>query len=225
MQRTKFIARIGVVAASAIAVGGGGWFSPAAAVQPAQDESPNAAPVVREQSTVTEESFTFAGVRIGTTNTYADSTQSADTVDFDESPRAAGDPPSASGSGGSVSNSGCRKVTVTNVHHTLTGRTAFKFITWTRWCWVRATKVISNVTTGYTFSTDGFEYWRGMIQDNKHFYDWAAGVAPKSGYFHEKVGSFENCILKYGCISIAYPHNIIRSHTNGTWTWSATGLF
>ncbi len=124
-----------------------------------------------------------------------------------------------SGSGGTSSASGCRKVTVHNEKETLLGKTAYWFNTWTRWCWNRADRIIYDVTTGFYLSdVDPFYYWRGLIVDNTYHFSWYSGY-PKSGYRHEKQGHFENCIVKYGCISSSYPYNLLYSYSNGTFTW------
>ena len=133
-----------------------------------------------------------------------------------------GTPPNASGSGGNPQGSGCLKVTVTNVVHTLLGFTAYKFITWTSWCWTRSTRTISSVDTGWSITdVDSQYYWKGMVNTSRRFYEWSSGYA-KSGYYHYRMGQFDNCVLKYGCIGTSYPENTLRSHSDGTWTWSAT---
>ena len=124
-----------------------------------------------------------------------------------------------SGSGGSSSASGCRKVTVKNVVKTLLQSTAYKFNTWTYWCWNRSNRTVFDVSTGWYLSdVDPNFYWREMLIDNTHYFSWYTGY-PKSGYKHEKQGRVENCVPHYGCIGNTYPHNILYSYSNGTWSW------
>ncbi len=123
------------------------------------------------------------------------------------------------GSGGSSSASGCNKVTVNNEKETLLGNTAYWFHTWTYWCWNRANRTVSNVNTGaYLSGVDPFFFWRGIIIDNTNYFSRYFGYS-RSGYLHEKQGHFENCIVRYGCISNSYPHNLLHTYSNGTFTW------
>lgn len=126
---------------------------------------------------------------------------------------------SNSGSGGTSSASGCRKVTVRNEKETLLGKTAYWFNTWTYWCWNRADRTVANVRTGsYLNDVDSLYNWRGLIIDNTDHFSWCSGYS-ESGYHHEKQGHFENCVVKYGCISNSYPYNLLYSYSNGTFTW------
>ena len=128
-----------------------------------------------------------------------------------------------SGHGGSSSSSGCRTVTVRNEEEDIAGFTAYWFNTWTRWCWNRSAKTISDVSSGwYLEDVDPFYVWRGMIVDSTEFYSWYSGY-PTSGYRHEKQGHFENCVPYIGCIGNYYPRNVLWSHSNGTWSWSTSG--
>lgn len=129
--------------------------------------------------------------------------------------------PNASGSGGTSTSSGCLKVTVHNVVHTLLGFVAYKFHTWTDWCWSRGSRTITWQTNDWYLSdVDSQEYWRGIVQTDRHYYSWVSGYGT-SGFYHYRMGQFDNCVLKYGCIGTTYPANTLRSHSDGTWTWSA----
>lgn len=131
----------------------------------------------------------------------------------------------ASGTGGSTTASGCRKVTITNTKRTTLGFTAFKYHTWTRWCWTRSSQVVSSVTTGWSISdVDSQFYWKGNVNSEFGFYDYSTNDGhPKSAYKHYRQGRFENCVFKYGCIGNWYPANTLRSYYNGTWAWSTSG--
>ena len=124
-----------------------------------------------------------------------------------------------SGSGGTSTASGCNKVTVRNRAETLLEYTAYRFNTWTYWCWNRQNRTISNVRTGWYLSdVDSQFIWREMLIDNTHYFAWYSGYST-SGYKHEKQGRIENCLLHYGCIGNTYPRNILYSYSNGTWSW------
>jgi hypothetical protein len=129
------------------------------------------------------------------------------------------------GKGGSSSASGCRRVTVSNRTSTLLGFTAYRFNTWTDWCWNRLTQVVSNVTTGWNISdVNNQEYWRGINNTEYDYYDYSTNDGhPYSAFKHYRQGRFENCVLKYGCIGVTYPTNTLRSYYNGTWAWSTSG--
>jgi hypothetical protein len=100
--------------------------------------------------------------------------------------------------------------------------TAYKFHTWTRWCWNRGKQVVTgNPTTGWSISDiDSQYYWQGIASKDLYFYDYGKNNGyPKSAYMHNRVGQFDNCVLKYGCIGTSYADNKIRSYYNGTWSW------
>lgn len=127
-----------------------------------------------------------------------------------------------SGSGGSSSSSGCRKATVRNKGETVLGYTAYWYNTWTQWCWNRSDHVVSDVVTGQYFEdVASTMYYRRLVVDDQRFYAWKSGYN-KSGHWHERQAQWENCIAKYGCISNDYPRNIIRAHSDGTFSWNTT---
>ena len=131
--------------------------------------------------------------------------------------------PMDSGSGGSSSTSGCRKVTVSNRAHTLLGFTAFRYNTWTRWCWNGYKHKVTQPTNGWRITDVDPEYiWRGQVNSDLHWYAFRSGW-PHSGWYHYRQGHFENCVLHVGCVGNIYPENTLRVHSNGTWTWSTTG--
>jgi hypothetical protein len=125
-----------------------------------------------------------------------------------------------SGSGGSSSASGCRTVTLDNRKYSITGIDhMYTYTTTTHWCWNRSSKTVSSVTRDWDFYIDNDTvYWRGQVDLDADFYAWSSGYS-RSGYIHARKGEFENCIFKYGCTGTSYPKNIIRSHSDGTWTW------
>ena len=124
-----------------------------------------------------------------------------------------------SGTGGSSSSSGCRTVTVRNEKETLLGLTAYWLNTWTKWCWNLGNRTISDVETGWHLDdVDPLYTWRGLIVDEESYFAWIAEYG-KSGYRHEKQGHFEICLPDVVCIGNYYPRNLLRSHSDGTWSW------
>lgn len=126
-----------------------------------------------------------------------------------------------SGSGGSSSASGCRKAIVKNRGESITGDLVYKYNTWTQWCWNRSDRAITSVRTGeYLSNVASTMYYRGIVGQDERFYAWRSGFN-KSGHWHERQVQMENCVLRYGCISNDYPRNVIRAHSDGTYTWAA----
>lgn len=125
-----------------------------------------------------------------------------------------------SGSGGKPSASGCIKVTVNNYERSLFGATLFGYHTWTSWCWNRAAYSVSNITTGFYLSdVDVTWEWAGEVTRDLRFYPWAQGHS-NSGYWNYRMGHFRQC-WPWTCVH-KYPSNTLRSHSDGTWTWSTT---
>jgi hypothetical protein len=87
--------------------------------------------------------------------------------------------------------------------------------------WTRSVRTTYDIQTAWDFSTAAQMYWRGTIRRIVGAYDWGFGA--HSGYRHFRKGSFENCVLKVGCIGIWYPTNDLVVHHDGTWTYSLTG--
>lgn len=191
-----------------------------AAVKPAPKPEP-----LTSVGSVTVETFADDGDSLLSTETYGPETEGQLMGEpADPSPTGDGGMMTAmdSGTGGSTTASGCRKVTVNNRAHTLLGFTAYVFHTWTRWCWTRSTQTVSDVTTGWTISdVDSQEFWKGIVNSELGFYDYSVNDGhPRSAYKHYRQGQFENCVVKYSCIGTTYPANTLRSYYNGTWAWS-----
>ena len=124
------------------------------------------------------------------------------------------------GSGGSSSASGCREVKLTNKKFSYTGTDhLYTYWTWTYWCWNRANKRISNVSMRYDWYCDNSSIsWEGQSKADPRFYDWINGY-PYSGHDHDRTGTFKNTYPIVGEVGTSYPRNIIRAHSDGTWTW------
>lgn len=88
--------------------------------------------------------------------------------------------PFGSGSGGSSSASGCKKVTVHNKKNSYLGALMYTWDTWTEWCWTRSTQRIYNVSTGQRFYPDTTTIdWHGVIDKEKIFYDYSTNDGPR----------------------------------------------
>ncbi len=122
--------------------------------------------------------------------------------------------------------SGCRRVTVVNRASTTFGQTAYKFNTWTYWCWNRATQLVNKVPVGWSISEVGGTFdWRGLVRTELDRYDYSTNDGhPYSAFKHYRQGRFDNCIVKWGCIYATYSANTLRSYYNGTWAWSTSGV-
>ena len=166
---------------------------------------------------IVDELFTPEGRKISTTKIPLDRTAASGT----ESSAAV-----ASVSGGSSSASGCRKTTISNRATTVLGNTAYRYNTWTYWCWDRANQYIKpGGSNGWSISSvDAFQYWRGEVRKTVYFYDAGDNNnRPRSAFRHYRQGKFENCVVKYGCIGTTYPANSLRSYYNGTYTYAFSG--
>lgn len=174
------------------------------------------------EDTITVETFLSDNKTLVSTQTFGVETQG---LTSEATASDAGFSTQASGSGGSTSASGCRRVTVNNegVSPNL-GTTVFWFRTWTRWCWTRSTQTVYDVSSGWTIDDVApFTYWRGINNKELGFYDYSTNDGhPRSAYKNYRQGSFENCPLKIGCVGMRYPSNTLRSYYNGTWAWNTT---
>lgn len=121
--------------------------------------------------------------------------------------------------------SGCRRVTVVNKASTWLGAAAYKFNTWTYWCWTRSTQVVSKISVGWSISEVDSQYvWQGIVNTELDRYDYSTNDGhPYSAFKHYRQGRFENCALKFGCIGTVYPANTLRSYYDGTWAWRTEG--
>jgi hypothetical protein len=227
--------RLGILAATLPLMAAPLLASPAAqaaTTQPSPD-APAAEQLVSVGS-VTVDTYTTAGALLDT-ETYGPETEGLlmdEPTDPTTAPgsgksgaKTGGVVAMASGNGGDSTASGCRRVTVNNEYETLLGFTAYYFHTWTRWCWTRSTQNVYDVTSGWTISdVDATEYWRGIVNTELGLYDYSVNDGhPRSAYKNYRQGHFENCVIKYGCISNTYPANTLRSYYNGTWAWSTEG--
>ena len=166
-----------------------------------------------------DESVLTTTVTIQEETYTADFAQKLSTVSYDATTQRA--PGVVARTGGTSSASGCRKVTVINVKHTILGSVAYKYNTWTSWCWKRAKQKVKDVRVGwYLTDVDGVQDWKGQVTKETYFYDYGPNDGyPRSAYKHFRQGHFENCILKIGCVSNSYPANWLYSYYNGTYVW------
>lgn len=178
-------------------------FGPVASA--AEANPPPPAPTTEHVVTITVETFDTAHHLLSTENLAG-----ADGAGVDES-----------GSGGTSSPSGCRKVTVHNYTRSLIFHTIiFGYHTWTSWCWQRSAYSVSGVSTNYYVSDlDPTIDWVGEASHDLRYYAWTSGKA-SSGYWHYRMGHFQQC-YPWSCANL-YPSNTLRSHSDGTWTWATT---
>lgn len=130
----------------------------------------------------------------------------------------------SSGTGGSSSASGCIGIRLTNSGYSAVfGSVLFRYRTLTSWCWNRTQGRVSSIGASWDIiDVSSQMYWRGEVNNALGFYTWRAGYG-QSGYRHYRQGSFENCVLKYGCIGRWYPSNDIRVHSDGTYAYTVQG--
>jgi hypothetical protein len=183
-------------------------------------EGPSEPEQITTTSAVTVETFSADNKTLLSTKSYGQATQGM-LMGADASSKAGAGVAKSSGSGGSSSASGCRKVTVKNKSETVLGITVYHFNTWTRWCWTRSAGVVRDVTSGWFISdVDSQYYWKGITNKELGFYDYSTNDAhPVSAYKNYRQGQFENCVLRYVCIGAEYPANTLRSYSNGIWVW------
>lgn len=129
-----------------------------------------------------------------------------------------------SGTGGTSSKLGCRKVTVKNERETTLGRTAYWYDTWTKWCWNRATDAVREVDYGWGIrDVDPLYEWKGEVTKELGYYDHGVNDEnPRSAFKHWRQGHFQNCPLS-ACLGNSYPTNLLRSYYNGKWVWETSG--
>lgn len=169
--------------------------------------------------TVTEESYSPRG-KLLTTRTFDHRSQ--DVLMGSEAEAIGGRfTAHGSGSGGTSSASGCKKVTVHNKRDSYFGALMYTWDTWTSWCWTRSTQNIYNVSTGQRFYPDTTTIdWHGVVDSEKIFYDYSTNNGyPRSAYKNWQQAKVSNVVMG-ATVGTIYPENLIRSYYNGTWVWS-----
>lgn len=123
--------------------------------------------------------------------------------------------------GGSPSASGCQTVTVNNEFESLLGSTLFWYHTTLHWCWNRAAGTISDTSTSWSVTNIAFNWsWDQEVFHNRGYYEWMSGYK-HSGYKTDREGQLTGgCAAGIPCQS-AHPHNVIRGHSDGTYSWFA----
>jgi hypothetical protein len=211
----------------------GGWISGPAVVdaEPPQkvvratidcsDPAPDSARVcgIEGSVTVEEQTFTTDG-KLVSDNQYGADTESTVLGGSTSTPGTVS--ALTTGSGGSSSASGCRKVTVHNRRSSYLGALMFTWDTWTNWCWTRSTQTIYNVSHGQRFYPDTtFIDWQGVIDSEYGFYDYSTNDGhPRSAYKNWQQAKVTNVLLG-ATVGTIYPVNLIRTYYNGTYVWSA----
>jgi hypothetical protein len=97
----------------------------------------------------------------------------------------------------------------------------YEYRTSTHWCWNRADDRVYDVAVDWDVIVDDILWsWEGQVKKWTYFYEWASPPAPRSGYYHRRKGHLQNCVGPV--CGNNYPVNILRSHSNGTWTWDTS---
>lgn len=209
--RTLSAVTVALLGSAAVTTG-----PPAGAAPTTSEADPPPAPEPLESTvTITVQDVDPVGTPLGPSVTYAP-TSAGSALEVEGTATTSSD----AGSGGSSSASGCRRVEVTNTLRTsVTHSVAYRYITWLRWCWNRSAGI-----------TDGFQYdfhlkdvawtfyYRGNVTKTGIYYEYRRGYS-KSGFRYHRQDRVENCVFRYGCISNTYPSNVIRGHSDGTYSW------
>ncbi|MEZ5098930.1 MAG: hypothetical protein R3C15_03830 [Thermoleophilia bacterium] len=112
--------------------------------------------------------------------------------------------------------SGCAAVDVSRIGRSSIVRSVvYKWHQVKGWCW-SAGKVTRVDISTYPSDVDPNWRYRGQLPGSGGYYAWnGAG----SGHWSLRQGSFENCILKYGCIGSEYPWVKVWVHGDGTYAY------
>lgn len=176
-------------------------------------------------STALEQTYTADHATVTSTRTLDLSTQSVENTSapsFDALDL--GTVNLTTGSGGSSTASGCRRVTVRNVAHSWLHVALYHYNIWTDWCWRRSTQTVYSVTTGWNITNvKETMFWQRQLAVDRGFYDYGANDGhPQSAYLHHRQGYFTNCfVVVQGCLAF-YPDTRLRAYYNGTWSWQTT---
>lgn len=95
----------------------------------------------------------------------------------------------------------CRYYDYNYRHRTLLGNTAFRFHQWRNWCYDNVTHRMTGPGSrgSYASSVDPNFVYNGYWVNQDYW-----NVYPTQ-HVYQTQGSFQNCILKYGCIGTVYP--------------------
>ena len=112
----------------------------------------------------------------------------------------------------------CRSAKVAYVKKTLLGAVAYKWWMQRSWCW-RYPRLVSVGTKTWVTDLDGFNVYKGIVSSWGRWFTWCCGD-PKSGHRAFRQAEFENCIVKYGCLSTTYPWIRMTVRGDGTYAYS-----
>lgn len=110
--------------------------------------------------------------------------------------------------------SGCRYFDAYANGYTALGILAYRFHQRMSYCYNGST--VTSVFNRYVYmsNTDGFHFYRGLITNSYN-------KPPTSKVTSTTQGTVENCIFKYGCISVEYPYVQIRAYGSGSAYYTA----
>jgi hypothetical protein len=105
----------------------------------------------------------------------------------------------------------------------VTKRSWLGFVAWRyhqvdHWCWSYPRITCLSIGAGF-YDVDGTSNVNWGDNGYGWYYSWAGSGT--GGHYAHRDGSISNCILKYGCISTAYPY--VDMWLNGNGAWSASG--
>lgn len=113
--------------------------------------------------------------------------------------------------------SSCGTVWAERVKRSFIGRVLYRYRLNVYFCWNGS--AVSNVSS-YTQvrDVDGWQDFKGNIESHENYYNWA-NHGTNSGHYSFRQGHFQNCVIKYGCISNSYPWVKIWVHRDGSWLY------
>jgi hypothetical protein len=115
------------------------------------------------------------------------------------------------------------KTIADTVSFEVTKRSWLGFVAWRyhqvdHWCWSYPRITCLDIGAGF-YDVDGTSNVNWGNNGYGWYYSWAGSAT--GGHYAHRDGSVSNCILKYGCISTAYPY--VDMWLNGNGAWSASG--
>jgi hypothetical protein len=113
--------------------------------------------------------------------------------------------------------SGCGHVWAQRNAYTALGALAWRWYHYKYFCWRRG-EIHYVSTTAHPKNMAGFFYFRGIVGSQNTYYN-SSGSNSRSGHYSFRQAAIENCVLKYGCISMRYPWVKLWARAGGTFRW------
>jgi hypothetical protein len=112
----------------------------------------------------------------------------------------------------------CRSAKVAYVKKTLLGAVAYKWWMKRSWCW-RFPRLVSVGTKTYVTDMNGFNEYKGIVASWGAWFEWCCNE-PRSGHKAFRQAEFQNCIVKYGCLSTTYPWIRMSVRGDGSYAYA-----